>query len=204
MNDDCVLLLSGGLDSSVLLAMLRDSGRRVTCLSVNYGQTHSRELESARVVATHYGSVFELVELPTKLMRGSALTGGKVLPLGFGHDDPIQADTVVPGRNLLLISLAVATASSRGIPEVAFAAHRSDAVIYQDCRPEFVYSLSDACRSAYGVRIFAPFLPLSRADVVAMGRRLKVPFHLTWSCYLGGNQPCGECGACVERVQAGA
>lgn len=191
-----VLLLSGGADSAVLLAERVRGGERPLCLSFDYGQRHRRELEYAAALARHYDCPHEVHALPPALFVGSALTGTDALLAGV--------PTVVPGRNLALLSLAVARAAAMGLDVVRFAAHASDREVYRDCRAGFVAALNAASEGAYGVRVLACYLGMSKAGVVALGKTLGVPFGLTWSCYAGGDTPCGACGACVARKEAGA
>lgn len=197
---DAVFLLSGGLDSQVLLARHRLDYGYAHCVGFRYGQRHARELWSGFQISRYYGATWEVVELPT--LRGSALTGDGEIPVGLDYRDPGQAATVVPGRNAVFLAVAAGIAQSRGAADVLYGAHAGDAAVYPDCRPEFVAAMGDALRVGYGVNLRAPFLGLAKRDIVAEGRRRLVPFDLSWSCYTGGAAPCGKCGACVERAEA--
>lgn len=197
----CVLLLSGGMDSSTLLAWLLEKGYAVTCISFRYGQRHERELTAAAAVAAHYGVPHEVHELPAALFRGSALTGGCDVPHGR-YDDPTMSLTVVPNRNMVFLSLAAAKAVTQGAGYVAYAAHAGDHSIYPDCRPEFVSVMGDALSRGCDVRLLTPFLDKSKGCIAGHARRLGVPLHLTWTCYEGADEPCLVCGACVERGEA--
>lgn len=198
-----VLLLSGGIDSLVVLAMEYAAGPVPLCLSVDYGQRHWRELDAAERIARHYGATLREVAFPRGLLAGSALTGQGEVPRAR-HDDPVQAATVVPGRNLLLISVAGAFAAQHGCDRVLIGAHAGDAAIYPDCRPEFIEAASATLRHGCGVSVVAPLLDMDKAGVVARGKVLGAPLELAWSCYQGSVEPCGECGACRERREAGA
>lgn len=190
-----VVLLSGGVDSAVLLAhVLATEPGGVRALSFDYGQRHRRELDASAAVAAEYGVPREVVTLPPELFRGSSLTGGDGATTG--------TPTVVPGRNAVFLSVAVATAARDGGKWVWFAPHAGDRDVYPDCRGEFVEAFAAAALSGYGVGVFAPFVGLTKRQVVARGRALGVPFDLTWSCYAGGEKPCGTCGACVGRAEA--
>lgn len=200
---NCVLLLSGGLDSAVLLYHLRAAGHGVRCLTVDYGQRHAREVEAAERLAVEAGAEWTFAPLGCPhLLRGSALTGGKPLPQGVPADAREQAATVVPGRNLLLLALAGAYAVSTDASHVAYAATGSDFAVYADCRPLFVEAAATALWRGYGVKVEAPFLDWDKARVVQRGRELGVPFELTYSCYLGEEVPCGTCAACLARGAA--
>lgn len=198
-----VLLLSGGLDSTILLAELCARWTRPLCLTVYYGQRHAREITSAKAVANFFGCQHRIVDL-SGVFPACPLTGVGDVPAGIAFDAPEQAATVVPGRNAVLLSVAAAHAANREGREVFIACHASDEAVYPDCRPAFMSSIGSALKQASGVRVEAPYLKLTRQQVVAIGRDLTAPFQLTWSCYLGGETPCGRCGACVERREAGA
>lgn len=199
-----VVLLSGGLDSAVLLAHVRNTvGGFIHALSVDYGQRHRRELWSAFQLAHYYGATHEVVKVPPDVFAGSSLTGS---------DLPVSgAPTVVPGRNLVLVGLAVASAVRTGANKVWLAPTADDRHVYPDCRDTFVSHLSVATGAGYNVALDAPFLFWSKRDVVARGRELLVPFDVTWSCYdpqgydpyhPASGVPCGKCGACVLRTEA--
>jgi 7-cyano-7-deazaguanine synthase len=179
----------------VLLAHVLDTtGGPVRALSVGYGQRHeAAEMHAAFRLAEHYKVPRLRADLPAELFAGSALTGA---------DAPLAgAPTVVPGRNLAFLSLAVAVAAP-DVGVVYLASHKGDAEVYPDCRPAFVGAADEAAFLGYGVRVVAPFLGMTKREVVARGRELGVPFELTWSCYAGGAEPCGKCAACVERAGA--
>ena len=200
-----VLIYSGGVDSTVLLAHLRAEGREVRCLSVDYGQRHRRELEAARAICAHYGVDHRLADLRAlaPLFGSNALTGGVTVPEGHYEEESMKA-TVVPNRNMLLISVATAWAVSLRAESIAYGAHGGDHAIYPDCRPEFAEALDRAVRLAdwHEVRLERPFVKMDKAGIVRRGRELEVPFGLTWSCYVGGERHCGRCGTCVERKEA--
>lgn len=200
-----VLLLSGGVDSLVLLAREVRAGRAPRlCVSFDYGQRHRRELEAAWQIAGVYRVPHTTLRLPPEPFTASALTGGGDVPKGLHFADPAQAATVVPNRNMTMLALAGGLAVKCGAKAVLFGAHAGDAAVYADCRAGFVAAVSEAMVLACGVRVEAPFLTMDKAAVVALGAGLGVPFALAWSCYVGGDEPCGECGACAERQGAGA
>lgn len=198
-----VVLLSGGLDSAVLLAQRLDCGDSVRAVSVNYGQRHGKELWAATGVAGHYGVHLEIVELPPSLLAGSSLTGGSSVPHGH-YADPTMRSTVVPARNTVLLSLAAAVTVRVGADAVAYAAHAGDHAVYPDCRPEFVAAARQllAVCDYEPLTLLTPFVGWAKFQIVAEGRRLGVPFEKTWSCYEGGERHCGCCGTCYERQEA--
>lgn len=202
---DTVILLSGGLDSAVLLYELLARGREITALSFNYGQCHHQELHAAELIANHAGVTHRTASLDglSWLLARGALTGGDEVPHGSYTDQSMKL-TIVPNRNMVLLALATSWAITLGASEVAYAAHGGDHFIYPDCRPQFVEAMRDALANCDDSRpvLQAPFLSLTKADIVARGSALNVPFELTWSCYEGGAEHCGLCGTCTERREA--
>ncbi len=201
-----IVLLSGGLDSATLLAKLVAENRRVLALGVNYGQRHSREIEAARAIAAHYGVEYRLADLRavSAFFGKNSLTDASVPVYEGAYDEAGMKTTVVPARNLLLISLATSWAIAEKCDTVAYAAHGGDHAIYPDCREEFAEKLDAVVRISdwHAVRLERPFVGMSKAEIVALGARLGVPFALTWSCYNGGERHCGKCSTCVERAAA--
>ena len=201
-----IVLLSGGLDSATLLAKLVAENRRVLALGVNYGQRHSREIEAARAIAAHYGVEYRLADLRavSAFFGKNSLTDASVPVYEGAYNEAGMKTTVVPARNLLLISLATSWAIAEKCDTVAYAAHGGDHAIYPDCREEFAEKLDAVVRISdwHPVRLERPFVGMSKAEIVALGARLGVPFALTWSCYNGGERHCGKCSTCVERAAA--
>lgn len=202
-----LVLLSGGMDSAVLLYQLvRDCGaENVAAISLNYGQRHARELEAARTLAGLCGvphDTYDLSSLRPLFAKGSQ-TGDADVPEGHYAEENMKL-TVVPNRNMVLLSLACAAAITRDFDTVAYAAHAGDHAIYPDCRPVFI----DAMREAFAlcdwkhVDLHAPFSHIDKGAIARAGVALGVPFEHTWTCYKGGDAPCGKCGSCVERAEA--
>lgn len=201
-----VVLLSGGLDSSVLTYALARSKRAVKALTVLYGQRHAKELESATVIAHGLGVEHRIVDLTgiRSILGASALlNGGTAIPEGHYEDESMRV-TVVPNRNMLLLSIAAAWSVASGLDGVAYAAHAGDHAIYPDCRPAFAEAMEAALSLCdYRPQTLArPFVGLTKGDIVQLGSKLGVPFENTWSCYKGGARHCGRCGTCTERIEA--
>lgn len=192
-----VLLLSGGVDSLVMLSSL-DRSSLSLCLSFDYGQRHKRELQSARDIAKHYKIDHVIVQLP--LLHGSALTDGATVPVDVSPVDQSQSVVVVPNRNMIMVSVAANYAGEGG--SVFIATNKNDHTVFPDCRPAFLDALTESLRLALNVRLAIPFCELSKDVIVRMGRCRNVPFHLAWSCYLGGEVQCGRCAACVGVNEA--
>ncbi len=184
-----VVLLSGGIDSTVALAHTKAE----LALSVNYGQIHRRELHAAAAIAKHYGVEHHEVNIASALDIPCALTGLGKIP--DGHAEEPDA-TFVPGRNLFLIAIATAWANKWGYGAVVIGANADDNAGYSDCRPTFLFGLNEATLTGYGVTLWAPLLRMTKRQVIEYGRELNIPFDLTWSCYRGGSTQCGRCGAC--------
>lgn len=201
-----VLIYSGGLDSTVLLYHLRAQGASVHAMSVDYGQRHLKELDSAHKIASRLGIEHRVVDLSSlgSLLLGSALTNRQIaVPQGH-YTEPTMKSTVVPNRNMMLLSLAGAWAISLKAETISYAAHAGDHAIYPDCRPEFAAAMDQALGLAdwSPLRLERPFVDLTKADIVKRGQELRVPFEDTWSCYQGGEVHCGCCGTCIERREA--
>lgn len=206
MSKDTVCILSGGLDSTTLAAQALHEGRLHTCLSFDYGQKHSKELDYATANCRNWGVdhfVVSLQGLANVCFLGSALTGTGDMPEGHYADDNMK-QTVVPNRNMLMLSAAIAFAVSTKLHRVLYGAHSGDHTIYPDCRPEFVALMDHAARIAnwHPVVVEAPFLDLDKHGILQIGYELGVDYGLTWTCYQGGERPCGKCGSCQERLEA--
>jgi 7-cyano-7-deazaguanine synthase len=201
-----VVLFSGGLDSTVLVYDLLNEGADLKLLSIDYGQRHEKELKSSSEIAESLELKHEILRLPmlNNLLGGSALTDPSILlPEGHYAEDSMKA-TVVPNRNMILLSLAAGHAISLQFDTVAYAAHAGDHTIYPDCRPEFATAMDQALKLCdwNTVSLYRPFVQLSKHDLVRKGKELGVPFEKTWSCYAGNDKHCGKCGTCVERKEA--
>lgn len=200
-----VQILSGGMDSVTLLYHLRAQGYEVHALSFNYGQRHKKELDYARVICEELGVTHYVVELSSvgNLLKGSSLTDDIDVPEGH-YAEPTMKQTVVPNRNMIMLSIAVGHAVSMGASDVFFGAHAGDHAIYPDCRKEFVNLLSSVTQIANynSVTIHAPFIDMDKGDIAIRGKELGVPYEKTWTCYKGLEKHCGKCGACSERIEA--
>ncbi|MBR6798336.1 MAG: 7-cyano-7-deazaguanine synthase QueC [Opitutales bacterium] len=201
-----IVLLSGGLDSTVLLAKLVAEKRRVLALGIHYGQRHAREIDAARAVCSHYGVEYRLADLRavSAFFGKNSLTDSDIPVYEGAYNEDGMKNTVVPARNLLLISLATSWAIAEKCDTIAYAAHGGDHAIYPDCREEFAEKLDAVVRISdwHPVRLERPFVGMSKGEIVALGAKLGAPLHLTWSCYNGGNAHCGKCATCIERAAA--
>ncbi len=205
-----VVLLSGGMDSATCLAIASHDRPPVHALTVLYGQRHAREVRAARALARRYQvRSHVIVRLPIGPLLDSSLTRpSRSLPTAGPHRGRIPS-TYVPARNTILLSIALGYAESHRLGAIYLGANAIDYSGYPDCRPEYFRAFERLTRLATRigvergerVRILAPLLSLSKADIVRRGDRLGVPWDLTWSCYAGGLRPCGRCDACRLRAR---
>jgi len=196
-----IILLSGGLDSSVALAMslTKDPESRVLeALTIDYGQRHRLEIIAAEWIANHYGIPWKLVTVDPQIFRGSALTGDAEVPEGHAESPD---DTYVPARNTVLIALAAARAESIGARMIVIGANADDAAGYPDCRAEYLQAYRNVLQQGTINKVWlsAPLLHHSKDQIIELGHDLDVPMNMTYSCYRGEPEPCGTCGACIGR-----
>jgi 7-cyano-7-deazaguanine synthase len=205
-----VVLLSGGLDSTTVLAIARSEGLECHCLTVDYGQRHRIELEAATKVATALGAASQrVITLDLRAIGGSALTDDIEVPK---DQDPESSDvpvTYVPARNTVLLSLLLGLAEVVDANQLFIGANAVDYSGYPDCRPAFLQTFEDLAALAtvagaeHGVRfrVRAPLLELSKADIIRRGLDLGVDYGLTWSCYdpTPESVACGRCDSCQLR-----
>ena len=211
-----LVLCSGGVDSTTLLAMVveRYGAENVFALSISYGQRHDNEIESAKAVATYYGVEQRFLDLSAIFAYSNcsllAHTTDQVPEESYAEQldesNGAPVSTYVPFRNGLFLSSAASMALSLGASVLYYGAHHDDWAgnAYPDCSLEFVYAMNLAIMEGTGgeLRMEAPFVEWSKADIVKRGLELGVPYELTWSCYEGGNYPCGACGTCIDRNRA--
>ena len=211
-----IVLLSGGVDSTTCLAVALQDCEPEDVLAVNmyYGQKHQREIASARRIAAYYG--VEIMELDL-----SAIFAKSDCSLLIGSNNAIPHEsyaeqqretgggpvsTYVPFRNGLMLSAAASIAVSVGASQIYYGAHADDAAgnAYPDCSVRFTAAMNRAIYEGTGgkVNIIAPFVTFNKAAVVKKGLELGVPYKMTWSCYEGGDKPCGKCGTCIDRANA--
>ena len=201
-----IAVYSGGLDSTVMLYHLRHGKHEIKALSVDYGQRHSRELDAAIEICRKLKVEHQVVDLSSlqPLLAGSALTSDDIEVPDGRYEDESMAITVVPNRNMILMSIAAGWAISSGFEAIAYGAHSGDHAIYPDCRLDFIHAMKQALGLCHvtPVSVWSPFANLTKAQIVQYGHSLKVPFKKTWSCYQGREKHCGRCGTCQERREA--
>ena len=203
-----IVVLSGGLDSTVCAALAAREADAFLALSFDYGQTHRVELAAAAAVATHYGAEHLVVELDLRQWGGSALTDAAVdIPPPATSSGDIPA-TYVPARNLIFLSVAAGVAEARGADTIYLGVNAIDYSGYPDCRPEFIESFEHTAALALkrgvegnALAVVTPLIALTKGEIVRLGVTVDAPLHLSWSCYRGGDRPCGRCDSCDLRAK---
>lgn len=203
-----VAIASGGMDSATLLYKLRADGHEVIALGINYGQRHRRELEFlAQLCQGDLDIPHRVADLsslrPLIAGESSQVNPDVAVPHGHYADDTMKT-TVVPNRNMIMLSVAIGHAISEKADAVAYGAHAGDHTIYPDCRASFAATMEAAALLCdwRPIRLVRPFVHITKADIAKLGAILGVPYQLTWSCYEGREVHCGKCGTCVERREA--
>ncbi len=205
MTEKVVVIFSGGMDSFTVLNRAIKDGKQVFPLTFDYGQRHVKEIECASAVCQELGVEHKVIDISAinQLLAGSSLTDDIEIPEGHYEEESMKS-TVVPNRNMILISLAVGYAVSVGASQVYYGAHSGDHAIYPDCRPEFVEKMNDVCQIANyePVEIFSPYLNVDKTAILTDGLKMGLDYSKTWTCYNGREKACGKCGACQERLEA--
>ena len=210
MKKTGVVIASGGIDSTTLIYKLRNEGFDIVILTFLYGQKHSKETVYAINIFEKLSLQYRLVDISgiRDIISGSALTDASVdvpdVPETADHYDTLKT-TIVPNRNSIFLSLAVAFARQLKYTNIFYGAHHSDRGVYPDCRKEFIESFEQSQKLANDnteIRIIAPFVELDKAEIVKLGHSLGVPYGDTWSCYKGQELHCGICSSCNERKRA--
>ncbi|ODA93087.1 7-cyano-7-deazaguanine synthase QueC [Mesorhizobium sp. SEMIA 3007] len=204
---NALVICSGGLDSVSLAHKVATEQKLIGLLSFDYGQRHKKELGFAAMCAKRLGVPHQIVDIRDvgRNLSGSALTDNVDVPDGHYAEDSMRI-TVVPNRNAIMLAIAFGVAAAQKADAVATAVHGGDHFIYPDCRPAFIdafQTMQNHALAGYAdIRLYAPYVNMSKADIVSEGARYATPFEATWSCYKGGARHCGRCGTCVERREA--
>jgi 7-cyano-7-deazaguanine synthase len=205
MSNKVVVIYSGGMDSFTVLNRAIQDGKKVYALSFDYGQRHVKELKYAAKVCKELNVAHKVIDISAinQLLAGSSLTDNIDIPEGHYEAENMKS-TIVPNRNMILLSLAVGYAVSVEASQVYYGAHSGDHAIYPDCRPEFVMKMNDVCQIANyeAVEIFSPYLNVNKSAILTDGIAMGLDYSNTWTCYNGREEACGKCGACQERLEA--
>ncbi len=206
MSKKVVVIYSGGMDSYTVLHKAIQQGLTPYALTFDYGQRHVKEIEVARSVCQELGINHKVIDISAinQLIGGSSLTDSSI-DVALGHyQEETMKSTVVPNRNMILLSLAIGYAVSIGAEQVYYGAHSGDHAIYPDCRPEFVEKMNDVAAIANyeKTEIFSPYLNSDKIGILKDGLAMGLDYSKTWTCYNGREKACGQCGSCVERLEA--
>jgi 7-cyano-7-deazaguanine synthase len=205
-----VVLLSGGLDSATAAAQAQADGYEVVALSLFYGQRHDRELDAARAIVRALKiTTHQTLDVRLSQWGGSSLTDATQMVPTQGIESGVIPSTYVPGRNTVFISIALSLAEAVGATAIYLGINAVDYSGYPDCRPEYLEAFQQLANlsSKVGIegnapKLIAPLVLDSKVDIVHRALRLGVPIELTWSCYQGGDIPCGVCDSCRIRDRA--
>lgn len=198
----CIIVLSGGPDSAVVAFWAKKQGCQIYPITFKYGQIAQKETECAQKIAEKLGTTTKFIDLSAlkEIFSGVTSLCNTDIPLTSEFSPPI----IVPFRNAIFLSVAVAYAVSVGADKIFYGAQGSDEPFYPDCRREFYKAFEKAAQlgTCQEITIKAPFSGMQKSDLIKVGAELGVPFELTWSCYLNGVKPCGKCESCVNRKKA--
>jgi 7-cyano-7-deazaguanine synthase len=201
-KEKCIIVLSGGIDSSTVAYWAQNKGYSIYGLSFNYGQIASKEVKHAKKIMEKLGSPLKVIDLYSlkNIFSGVTSLCDESIEMTSTFSDPI----IVPFRNAIFLSIAIAYASSIDITQIFYGAQGSDTSYYPDCRPEFYQAFETAARLGTNeeINIAAPFSNVTKSELIKIGIELGVPYNLTWSCYLNGVKHCGKCESCTNRKNA--
>ena len=198
-----ICILSGGLDSTTLLYQLVKTRKDVKAISFYYGQRHKIELANAQRTCKKLGIDHKIINITClkELINNSALTGNIEVPEGHYESENMKL-TVVPNRNMIFASIAIAWAVNIGFDEIALGIHSGDHAIYPDCRPKFISELRAIAKSSNekSIKVYTPFLHKDKVGILREGLKIGVDYLLTRTCYNNEEKACGKCGSCYERL----
>lgn len=200
--EKCVVVLSGGIDSTTVAYWAREQGYKVHAITFKYGQIATREVEHATRIAQKLGVPIKIIDLSTlkEIFAGVTVLCDKTLHM-TSEFNPLL---IVPFRNAIFLSIAVAYAVSINANKIFYGAQGSDVPFYPDCRREFYKAFENAASLGTDRKIIieAPFNSVTKSEIIKIGTKLGVPYNLTWSCYLNGPHHCGKCESCINRKKA--
>ncbi|MCM8799952.1 MAG: 7-cyano-7-deazaguanine synthase QueC [Candidatus Omnitrophica bacterium] len=207
-----IVLLSGGIDSAVTLYLAKKEGFECFCLIFDYGQRHRREIRSAIKIAQSANSQWQIIKISLP-WRGSALLDKDIIipkrtSEATNKRTKCIPSTYVPARNIIFLSFALSFAEVIGAEAIFIGAHTQDYSGYPDCRPEFYQAFRKVITTGTKlgvekkiIKILTPLIDKTKAQIIRCGKKLNVPFELTWSCYQGDRFPCGRCESCYFRMK---
>lgn len=203
-----VILLSGGLDSATAFYFAKKKGYALTALVFDYRQRHKKEIGAAKKIIRLNKIKHHLVKADLSWTHSSLTDAKKHVPINRNLSAREIPSTYVAARNIVFLSYAFSLAESIGAKEIFIGAHIQDYSGYPDCRPEFLRAFQEAAKKGTKsgvekrkIEILAPLIDLSKTEIIKLGKKLGVPFGLTWSCYQGAKEPCGKCDSCYYRAR---
>lgn len=206
MSKKVVVIYSGGMDSYTVLHKAIEEGLTPFALTFDYGQRHVKEIQVAGDVCKALNINHKIIDITAinQLIGGSSLTDSSIDVATGVYDNNNMVNTVVPNRNMILLSMAIGYAVSIGAEKVYYGAHSGDHEIYPDCRPIFVEKMNEVAAVANyePTEIYSPYLTQTKNDILKDGLRMGLDYAKTWTCYNGREKACGQCGSCVERLKA--
>jgi 7-cyano-7-deazaguanine synthase len=204
MSKKCIVLLSGGIDSTTTLFLAKKQGYKCHALIFDYGQKHKKEIRSAIRIAKLAKIPYKVLKIKLPWKGSSLLDAGWRIPAKrsikeIGKGIP---STYVPGRNTIFLSFAVSYAEAIGAQAIFIGANAIDFSGYPDCRPEYYRAFQKVVSTgtrAKRIKIITPLIKMKKSQIIKLGLKLGAPLYLTWSCYKGGKDPCGVCDSCRLR-----
>ena len=205
-NSKVLVVLSGGMDSAVLLYHTNQTHNVVGAVNFNYGSKHNeQERKRAKKLCENLGvKLYEVnLDFIAENFKSDLLKSGGEIPEGHYADENMKK-TVVPFRNGIMLSIAAGLAESLEADAIGLGNHFGDHAVYPDCRADFIKPMAEAIQNGTWkqIKLYAPFTGLTKTDLARMGSEIGVPFEDTYSCYKGQDNHCGKCGTCVERIEA--
>ena len=202
MKQKAIILFSSGLDSTTVLYYAMSKGYDCHCLIFDYGQKHSKEVDNAKKFAKSLKLNYHVVKTSIPWDTSSLINKDKKIPEHKQIKEGFVPSTYVPGRNTIFLSYAISYAETIKAKKIFLGINAVDFSSYPDCTPQYLKSMQQVMKALNnGIEICAPIEKYSKAQIIKLGTKLKVPYEKTWSCYNGKNKPCGKCDSCKLRAK---
>ena len=202
MKQKAIILFSSGLDSTTVLYYAMSKGYDCHCLIFDYGQKHNKEVDNAKQFAKSLKLNYHVVKTSIPWDTSSLINKSKKIPEHKQIKEGFVPSTYVPGRNTIFLSYAISYAETIKAKKIFLGINAVDFSSYPDCTPQYLKSMQQVMKALNnGIEICAPIEKYSKAQIIKLGTKLKVPYEKTWSCYNGKNKPCGKCDSCKLRAK---
>ncbi len=202
MKQKAIVLFSSGLDSTTVLYYAMSKGYDCHCLIFDYGQKHNKEVDNAKNFAKNLKLNYHVVKTSIPWDTSSLINKSKKIPEHKQIKEGFVPSTYVPGRNTIFLSYAISYAETIKARKIFLGINAVDFSSYPDCTPKYLKSMQQVMKALNnGIEICAPIEKYSKAQIIKLGTKLKVPYEKTWSCYNGKNKPCGKCDSCKLRAK---